>query len=282
MWNPFRRKPAEEPVPKPEGAPIQQLDSIDITAKKRDGGVDLVIVASRPLDDSPDTLGRIRQKVGTYLVAIGVEEFQKEMGHPPRDKTTIIIICEHAIHPKALAVIAQCKVTAAAQGIRLEVRNSVAGPPIPLPEGANELAQSIQRAAQDDRDQIAAHAATVLEMLRARYGDVQLHRTEDDLRLLQRLHDDGGLQAGQERELEAVGIVFGEVLAARTPLKWITVEWQGERSLGLKYPNSNIIVFPGSMIAKRVNRGERVEFESLFRSTVDHVEQMKDDPGYKN
>jgi hypothetical protein len=281
MWNPFRRKPAEEPFPKPQWQPIQQLDNIDLTAKRRDGGIELVIVASQPLDDSSETLGCIRQKVGTYLAVIGLDEFQNEMGHPPRDKTTIIIICEHPIHPKALAVIAQCRATAAAQGVRLEVRNSVTGPPIPLPEGANELAQSIQPSVQADRDQLAAQAAMVLEMLRARYGDVQLHRTEDDLWLLQRLHDDGGLQAGQERELEAVGIVFGEVLAARTPLKWITFEWQGERSLGLKYPNTNIIVFPGSMIAKRVNRGERVDFESLFRSTVAQVEQMKDDPGYK-
>jgi hypothetical protein len=165
--------------------------------------------------------------------------------------------------------------------VRLEVRKSINSPPIALPEGGNEMVQSIRPATEADRDRIAAQAAAVLGMLRSRYEDVQLRRTEDDLRLLQRLHDDGALQAGQPEELEAVGVVFGEVLAARTPLRWITVEWQGERSLGLQYPDTTVIVFPGSMIAKRVNRGERVGFESLFRSTLAQVEQMKDDPEYK-
>jgi hypothetical protein len=35
------------------------------------------------------------------------------------------------------------------------------------------------------------------------------------------------------------------------------------------------------MIAKRVNRGERVEFASFFRSVVAQVEQTRNDPEYK-
>jgi hypothetical protein len=126
MWNPFRRKPAEAPFPKPEWPPIQELDSIDITGKRSDGGVDLVIIASQPIDDSPQTLESIRQKVQTYLAVIGVEEFQAEMGHPPRDKTAIILSCDHPIHPKAQAVIEECRASALMQGVRLEVRKSTA------------------------------------------------------------------------------------------------------------------------------------------------------------
>ena len=243
--------------------------------------MDLVIVASQPIDDGPATLESIRHKVRTYLTALGLEEFRAEMGHPPRDKTGIIIACEHPIHPKALTVIAQCRAAAAAQEVRLEVRKSVNSPPIPLPEGGNEMVQSVRPATQADRDRIAAQVASVLGVLRSRYGDVKFCHTEDDLWLLQQLHDDGELRAGQEEDLVAVGIVFGEVLAAHAPLRWITVEWQGKRSLGLQYPNSTVIVFPGSMIAKRVDRGERVEFESLFRSTLAQVQQMKNEPEYK-
>jgi hypothetical protein len=91
MWNLFRRKQAEEPFPTPEWPPIQSLDSIDIIGNRHDGGLDLAIVASQPIDGSPQTLDSIRRKVGTYLTVIGLEKFQDEMGHPPRDKTTIII-----------------------------------------------------------------------------------------------------------------------------------------------------------------------------------------------
>jgi hypothetical protein len=257
------------------------LDSIDIIGKRRDGGLDLAIVASQPIDASPTTLDSIRRKVRTYLTTISLEEFQAEFGHPPREKTVIIIACEHSIHPEALAVIAQCRVAAAAQGVRLEVRKSIDSPPVPLPAGGREVEQSICPATEADRNRISAQVAAVLGMLRSRYGDVQLCSTEDDLRLLQRLQDDGVLQAGRQEELEGVGIVFGQVLAARTPLQWVSVVWQGERGLGLQYPNTTVIVFPGSMIAKRVNRGERVEFAPLFESVVAQVQQMKDAPEYQ-
>jgi hypothetical protein len=124
MWNPFRRKPTEEPFPKPEWPPIQELDSIDLTGQRRDGGIDLGIVASQPIDDSPETLESIRRKVQTYLTVIGREAFQAEMDHPPREKTAIIVICDHLIHPTAQAVIEECRAAAAAQGVRLEVRKS--------------------------------------------------------------------------------------------------------------------------------------------------------------
>jgi hypothetical protein len=280
MWNPFRRKSAQEPFPRPEWPPIQDLDSIDLVGKRRDGGVDLAIVASQPIDDSGQTLECIRHKVRTYLAVIALEEFQAEMGHPPLENTTIIIACEHPIHPRAQGVIEECRAAAAAQGVRLEVRKAVGPTPAPAPEG-NQLEQSIRPATDADLGCISAQEAAVLGILRAQYGEVQLRHTEDDLRLLQRLHDDSILRAGQENELECVGIVFGQVLAAQTPLRWITVEWQGERVLGLQYPNTTVTVLPGSMIAKRVNRGERIDFVSLFRSTVAQVEQMKDDPGYK-
>jgi hypothetical protein len=133
MWNPFRRKPAEESFPKPEWPPIQDPDNIDIIGKRRDGGVDLAIVASQPIDVSPETLESIRRKVRTYLTVIGLEEFQAEMGHPPRDQTAIILTCEHPIHPTALAVIAQCRADAAAQGVRLEARKSSDSPRFPCP-----------------------------------------------------------------------------------------------------------------------------------------------------
>ena len=57
---------------------------MDATGKRRDGGVDLVITASQPLNESAEVLDSIRQKVQTYLAVIDLDEFQAEMGRPPR------------------------------------------------------------------------------------------------------------------------------------------------------------------------------------------------------
>jgi hypothetical protein len=280
MRNPFRRTAAGDPFPKPKWPPIQELDSIDITGKRRDGGVDMVITASQPIDDSPQTLGSIRRKVQTYLEAIGLEAFQAEMGHPPREQYTIIIACEHPIHARALAVIEECQAQAAAQGVRLEIRKSLGSTPGTVSQG-NNLEQTIRQATDDDLDRIHNQEAEVLAWLQARYGDVQLRQTEDDLRWLQRLEDDGALQAGREDQWKQVGIVFGQVLATRTPLRWITLEWEGKQVLGMQYPSTTVVVFPESMIVKRIARGERVEFESFFGSVSAQVEHMKDDPEYR-
>lgn len=122
MWNLFRSKPVAEPFPKPAWPPIQNLESLDIIGKRKGGGVDLVITASQPLDDSLETLDSIRRKVRTYLEAFGLEGFQVEFGFPPKDQCAIIMMCEHAIHASAQAVIEECRAEAAARGLRLEVR----------------------------------------------------------------------------------------------------------------------------------------------------------------
>jgi hypothetical protein len=50
--------------------PIQNLDAFDIVGERKDGGVDLVVSCSGPLDSSSTTLGLIERKVRAYLVTI--------------------------------------------------------------------------------------------------------------------------------------------------------------------------------------------------------------------
>jgi hypothetical protein len=108
--------------PKPKWPPIQNADSIDMIGKRNDGGLDLVIVASQPIDENPQTLQIIRDKVRNYLAEISHPDFQKEFNHPPRAQTTIVSSCEHPIHEAARSVIDDCRRLAAEQGVRLDVR----------------------------------------------------------------------------------------------------------------------------------------------------------------
>jgi hypothetical protein len=108
--------------PKPQWAPIQDVENVDLTGKRQDGGVDLLIVASQLLDDAADTLNRIRRKVAYYLDVIDLPEFQADMEFPPRDQTTIILSCDYPIHPLAATVIAECQASAGQRGVRLVVQ----------------------------------------------------------------------------------------------------------------------------------------------------------------
>jgi hypothetical protein len=143
------------------------------------------------------------------------------------------------------------------------------------------MEQTICPLSDTEHKHICAQEATVLKMLRARYGEVHLKHNEGDLDLLQRLENDDALRVSQDEELESIGIVFGQILATCTPLCWVSVEWQQEKVIALHYPKTTVVVFPTTMIAKRISRGAPVEFKSLFQSIVAQVEQMKDNPEYK-
>ncbi len=117
----MRSDPAPD-FPKPQWPPIQDPGSVDVTGKRRDGGVDLIIVVSQPLDGSADTLEAIRAKVAYYLEVIELPEFQAEMKHPPRDRTSIVFACDFPIHPWAAEVISQCQTTSARRGVRVVVQ----------------------------------------------------------------------------------------------------------------------------------------------------------------
>jgi hypothetical protein len=89
--------------------PIQNLDTVDIAGRRRDGGVDLLIVASGPLDPSPETQKLLLDKIQGYLEQINTPGFQSEFGHPPADKVRIVISCEHEIHPVIRTLVARSK-----------------------------------------------------------------------------------------------------------------------------------------------------------------------------
>ena len=149
------------------------------------------------------------------------------------------------------------------------------------PADGKKILKSIRPLTEADRERIAAHEATVLRLLKTPDGDARLMHDENDLRLLQQLVLERKVTADQTVDLEALGIVLGQVFATRTPLRWITVEMNGKRQLALQYPGTRVIVFPGTMISKRVRAGERFEIPELYRDIAAQVEKMKDDPKWK-
>ena len=56
-------------------SPIQNLDRIDMLGRREDGGVDLVIVVSGPLENTANHLERIEVKVRNYIREIGSPQF---------------------------------------------------------------------------------------------------------------------------------------------------------------------------------------------------------------
>jgi hypothetical protein len=141
--------------------------------------------------------------------------------------------------------------------------------------------QKISKLTDSDLARLAEQEASVTRLLNARYPEAKLKHDEDDLRWLQRLVDEKAVGPTQTYELQCLGAALGQVFATKTLLRWVVVEDESGRDLALEYPGTSVIVFPLTMISKRVEDGRDVDVIPLYRTVVAQVEKMKDDPEYK-
>jgi hypothetical protein len=107
--------------------------------------------------------------------------------------------------------------------------------------------------------------------------EADLTKTKGDLALLQKLLDDGAFKPTQTFELQSLGVVFGDVLAADAGLYWIMVTDEYGTDPTLIRGNSTLHVNTLTMISKRVERGEKVDVSDLFARAIDSVRNIQAD-----
>jgi len=147
----------------------------------------------------------------------------------------------------------------------------------PLTDGSRirsgSAAETITEPSSADKEGLARQMVVVQDLLAERWPDARLHGTAADLVLLQRLLDSGRLKADQTYELQCVGIAFSVVLAKEAGLHWVIVEDGYGRDPTIQYRNSSLILFPLTMISKRVERGERVDLSRLSEALTTVIKQ---------
>ena len=106
--------------------PIQNIDAFDVVGQRKDGGVDLVVSCSGPLDSSPGTLEIIQRKIDAYLVTIAHPNFARTYRAAERGPVRILVSCEYSVSAAAQAVIDALAAKAAQQGVALLLVKSMA------------------------------------------------------------------------------------------------------------------------------------------------------------
>ncbi|MDP5240169.1 DUF3806 domain-containing protein [Uliginosibacterium sp. 31-16] len=95
------------------------------------------------------------------------------------------------------------------------------------------------------------------------------------LGLLRALLDQKVFKPDQTHAFECMGVILGDAFAQKLHMEWIVVEDAKGRDLALRIPKTSIIIFPASMILKRVSRGESVDVFALFNGITDQIESLK-------
>ena len=104
-----------------------------------------------------------------------------------------------------------------------------------------------------------------LEALASRNFGTGFNGNRDhDLTILQRLLDSRLVRADQTRELQAMGMVMGDLLAAEFDLHWVVYEDAVGRSRALRYRQTDNYLFPVTMVSRRREAGSDTSIVDIY------------------
>jgi hypothetical protein len=97
---------------------------------------------------------------------------------------------------------------------------------------------------------------------------------EGKLYLLQGILDQEFYGKDETWKLQSLGIAFGDALLQKLGLEWVEIEDEYGIDPALRYKNTSILLFPLTMISKRIEKDEQINIEKLFGGICDKVNEM--------
>jgi hypothetical protein len=120
--------------------------------------------------------------------------------------------------------------------------------------------------------QYMAQQRELLEDLTARnFGRRFNGQRSNDLQLLQGLLDRGVVRNSQTRELQAMGVIMGDLLAADLGLHWVVYQDSMGRTRALRDGESDTYLFPVTMISRRREVDNRTSVAEIYGKARDIV-----------
>jgi hypothetical protein len=136
--------------------------------------------------------------------------------------------------------------------------------------------QKIEPLSTEDTERIAKQRGVIEQYLGGDAPNLQKYQTAaGKLGLLRALLDHKVFQQNQTYELQCMGIVLGDALVQHSGVEWRAVEDQYGRDPCVQIPGSTVVLFPLTMISKRVEKGETIDLFDLFNRMVAEIEELR-------
>jgi len=119
----------------------------------------------------------------------------------------------------------------------------------------------------------------VRDLLSQRLGIVQLKGDTSDLHALQQLYDRKVLKDDAVREWQAVGVVFGDILANEFDLHWVRYADEAGVSKALQWKDTRNFVFPVTLFSKRLQFGEKIDMQAVYDKLSKDIGAFRQIPG---
>ena len=120
---------------------------------------------------------------------------------------------------------------------------------------------------EGDRDFLPA-------VLEARFPHLRLVGTSDDLAILQEVAQGGPYSDDPMGEVIAMGTALRDVIARSSGMSWIRYSDEEGVDFALRYEKTSIVVFPRSMILKRIERDEPLDILHIHNEVCRHVREL--------
>jgi hypothetical protein len=78
----------------------------------------------------------------------------------------------------------------------------------------------------------------------------------------------------QTYELQSLGVVLGDVFIQDLGFHWVMVEDEHGKAPAIRYQETSILLFPLTMISKRIEKGEDVDVFDLYNGIANEVEKL--------
>ena len=139
-----------------------------------------------------------------------------------------------------------------------------------------DLDESFVRPLEDgDRRSLERQRGIVDVIARRHIGAVPHEGAIANLRILQSVIDDRVIATDQVYELQALGVVLGDVMVEQLDLAWVVVDDQYGRTRALQYGSRDDVFFPTTMISKRYEKNIPVDVGELYRKVEADVARLR-------
>lgn len=137
------------------------------------------------------------------------------------------------------------------------------------------MEQTIRKAERADLEGIRKRVRFVHELAKEHLGR-PLPGGDADLDVLQEILDRELLGAEHTFELQCLGAVLGERLAAMIDgLEWAVVEDEHGTDPALRYEDTSLLLFPLTMISKRVEDGTEIDVRAMVTQLREKLAELE-------
>jgi hypothetical protein len=141
--------------------------------------------------------------------------------------------------------------------------------------GEKESQQAVMLPTEADLQRLSEQRAVVEKFLGDESSRQEYQTAPGKLGVIRGILQARTFKANQTYELQCLGVVLGDVFVQDLKMEWVMVEDEHGRDPAVRLPGSSIILYPVTMISKRVERGVPVDAFDIYNAAANQVEELK-------